>query len=107
MNSSLGVVLSNSRLLMATTVVVAVTAMVLDMVVTQSTDIHDYATHVTLATICCLYLGFIESHEPNAGVSLGFQLVPKQGWLFWLVATVVIDAVFLGSLLIATFVVLG
>src|SRR6185369_11920378 len=98
MNSSLGATLRNSSFLMATTIAVAVAAMVLDMIVTQSTDIHDYATHVTLATICCLYLGFIASREPNAGASLGFRLVPKQGWLFWLIATAAIGAVFLSLL---------
>lgn len=107
MKSSLGAALRNSRYLMATTIAMALAAMVVDMIVTQSTDIHDYAAHVTLATICCLYLGFIASREPNAGASLGFRLVPKQGWLFWLIATAVIGAVFLGLLIIATFVVPG
>jgi hypothetical protein len=40
--------------------------------------------YLTLATIACLYLGFVATHVPGTAGALGFRLTPRQGWLFWL-----------------------
>ena len=87
MDSAIGIGLRKSPRLLVTTTAVAVSILVPTLMLTTPSGQRldpGRGTYLTLATIGCLYLGFVASHVPGAAGALGFRLAPKQGWFYWL-----------------------
>jgi len=95
MNDGIGNGLRTSYMLWAITAAAAICLVTLDMWLSRSRDWFDYAVRVNLALVGCLYLGFLASRGNDLGRSIGFRFAPKQGWIYWLLASAAIGIVFL------------
>src|SRR5690242_7628422 len=87
MDSAIGKGLRQSPRLLAMTTAVAAAILSLALILTtpagQKVD-SGRGAYLTLATVTCLYLGFLASHVPGMAGALGFRWAPKQGWRLWL-----------------------
>jgi membrane protease YdiL (CAAX protease family) len=103
MDSAIGKGLRQSPRLLVTTTAFAVAILALTLILTTpSGQQFDYGrgAYLTLATIGCLYFGFVAAHVPGTAGALGFRLAPKQGWLYWLWVSPAIGLVQLTVLII-------
>jgi membrane protease YdiL (CAAX protease family) len=54
----------------------------------------DFIFRLTLAIFGCLFCAFVSAALPETGgITFGFTLVPRQGWLFWIKVTAIVGAV--------------
>jgi membrane protease YdiL (CAAX protease family) len=102
-DSVIGTGLRQSRPVLATATAVAVATVALTLILTtrsgQQFDQGRGLTY-TLATIGSLFLGFVVAYVPGTGVTLGFRLAPRQGWLFWFWIAPAIGLIQLAAVLI-------